>query len=109
MTKDEVFEMLDNEPWQDGKGNHSRAEGAIQSIWGYNKKEAVSIHRVHYTHDPIFHFACGDTEPDLTRVLPYICPDAPMDDLNFEDFIWIGSCDIFKNKTHIETLMAQLP
>ncbi len=112
MTKEEVLEKLENCRWTDGKGNTSMAEGSIKSVWGYNKNNAVTIHKVHYTIDPYFKVPCGDTSPCLTICIQNgkmgIIPDAKLDSINYEDYIWLSEEDVGKTGKSITDLMAEI-
>lgn len=110
MTKEQVFEMLDKESWDDGNGNATNAEGSIKSVWGYNKNNAVTIHKVHYTVDPYFKTPCGDTDPILTICIQNgkmsIIPDAKMDSIDFSEYTWVGENQISKAGYKIPDLMS---
>ncbi len=112
MTKTEVLEKLENCRWTDGNGNNSMAEGSIKSIWGYNKNNAVTIHKVHYTIDPYFKIPCGDTGPVLTICMQNgrvnIVPDAKIDSINFEDYIWLSEEEVHQTGKTIDVLMAEI-
>ena len=109
MNKSEVLKMLEKEPWNDGKGNISDKEGNIRSVWGYNKKEILTIHQVHYTIDPYFHIPCGNTPPVLTLVRPRFVSDASFDGINFEDYTFVSGIDLLKKNIKVDVLQAQLP
>lgn len=103
MTKTEVLAKMDNEPWSD-----NACEGSIKSVWGFNKTEAVTIHRVHYTIDPYFKVPCGDTEPTLTLCLPRIVPMVDLDKINYEDYKWLTTSEIEATGKKVTDLMAEL-
>ena len=112
MTKSEVLEKMENSNWVDGNGNISTAEGSIKSVWGYNKNNAVTIHKVHYTIDPYFKIPCGDTGPVLTICMQNgkinIVPDAKIDSINFEDYIWLTEEEVRLTGKTIDVLMAEI-
>lgn len=111
MTKTEVLEKMEKSNWVDGKGNVSIAEGSIKSVWGYNKNDAVTIHKVHYTIDPYFKVPCGDTEPCLTICMKNgiisLKPNVPLNSINYEDYIWLTEEEVHQTGKTIDTLMAE--
>lgn len=112
MTKTEVLEKMEKSNWVDEKGNISIDEGSIKSVWGYNKNDAVTIFKVHYTIDPYFKTPCGDTEPSLTIFMENgiisFRLNVPLDSINYEDYIWLTKEEVKQTGKTIDVLMAEI-
>ena len=104
MTKEEVFDMVEAQPWQDGNGNKVKQNGSIKSIWGYTKDECVTVHKVHYDNDPFFHQPM-DTGYCLTKLLPVMSFDANKDNFDWEKYNWVGSTELFDKGLSIHDVM----